>query len=783
MGVITALNFISYFGMISVGLGAVVLLASKYVKRHVKFLMGLHLITNFLLLLSFNLLSSETQRLSCYVLSLFSFLGFVLSYSSAVVLSIFNCAAVFYPHVFYNREMLVPAGLATLASWTVGLAVSVLAVGFKSYNIPTGTDCTPIPLMPRYGVVTLASVCLLCTCVVVGINMKLVQYFRKSRFHSNASVNQKASPPQLANDAAAKDRKNFETGSRPKTISVQIRKKSWTPCRCDNENEAVLKESRRPGMARMNGDVRQDMSVKARRGGSLGVHVIDVEPQTVAPASPLVYNTSKDFWSKTHDKSNSSCSRDIQPIVVDVDEPAVWVNKDIESSRFSQNIQGTEQTKEKKNDSFVQSQINRPPRDRFENCFSPQSQDNVQTSKSCRCFPAPQENREELYLSEVTYNKLSPILFVNHVASFCSGSNAIPLGFADECKPEVPSKLGRNHGRFSPQGKPEKQPLNKNKSCSSSQIKTTENLIKENKGSCPSHSRTSLQPLGKLGSSSHSQGQATWQPLGKLGSCSHSQGQATWQPLGKLGSSSHSQGQTTLRPLGKLGSSSHSQGQATWQPLGKLGSSSHLQSQATWQPLGKLGSSSHSQGQTTLRPLAKLGSSSHSQSQATWQPLGKLGSSSPSQGQATWQPLGKLGSSSPPQGQTALEPLGKPGNSSPPQGQTALEPLGKPGSSSPPQRQATLQPKRRNKTILVTLVILTLWTCCMNLPLTLYLFMSGSLDTTQAKREFLQSLIGSIAIFLIVIQSVLNPYLYLFRLIGMKDMKRTSSRIVNMCKR
>ncbi|RUS74943.1 hypothetical protein EGW08_017298 [Elysia chlorotica] len=106
---------------------------------------------------------------------------------SAVVLCSFNFAAVFYPHVFYRREMLVPAAVATVASWVVGVSVTVLAV---NPDFPADIACTPIPLMPRYGVMTLASTCLLCTIIVVAINIKLVLYFRKFRIHSSLAPNQ-----------------------------------------------------------------------------------------------------------------------------------------------------------------------------------------------------------------------------------------------------------------------------------------------------------------------------------------------------------------------------------------------------------------------------------------------------------------------------------------------------------------------------------------------------------------------------------------------------------------
>ena len=174
----TVLKATGYFGLISVGLGALVLFVSKNVKNHVKVLMGSHLFNTAILLLSFVLITSRSTRISCYLISLLLFLGSVLTYMSTVILSVFNFAAVFYPHVFYRREMLGPAGLAILGSWIVGISVSVPAVGSE---FPAGRACTPVPLMSRYGVATLTSTCLLCTIIVVAINMKLVHYFRKSR--------------------------------------------------------------------------------------------------------------------------------------------------------------------------------------------------------------------------------------------------------------------------------------------------------------------------------------------------------------------------------------------------------------------------------------------------------------------------------------------------------------------------------------------------------------------------------------------------------------------------
>ncbi|GFS05586.1 hypothetical protein ElyMa_004685400 [Elysia marginata] len=191
LNVKTIAHALCYFGVASVGLGVIVLIISHHVKKHVKILMGFHLTNNGILLLSVIWIGSKSAVISCYFKALAMALGFFLTYTSAVVLSIFNFAAVFYPHTFYKREMLMPACLATLASWVVGVLVSVFAVGF---NILSVSACTPIPLMPRYGVMTLAIICLVCSLLVAAMNIKLVQYFRKVRVQPSAAPSRDERP-------------------------------------------------------------------------------------------------------------------------------------------------------------------------------------------------------------------------------------------------------------------------------------------------------------------------------------------------------------------------------------------------------------------------------------------------------------------------------------------------------------------------------------------------------------------------------------------------------------
>ncbi|GFR94035.1 hypothetical protein ElyMa_000908600 [Elysia marginata] len=165
-------------------------------------------------------------------MSLGSTLGFILTYISALVLAVFNFAAVFYPHVFYKREMLRPAGAAILASWIVGLLVSVLAVGFDT---PTQTKCHPVPLMPRYGILTLVLTCLLCTVFIVVLNVRMVMYFRTFRIHSCIPLNESTNQPlqRLGSDVKDPTPIKAEPQDRRRPLTQALRS-------CDQEQVNVV---------------------------------------------------------------------------------------------------------------------------------------------------------------------------------------------------------------------------------------------------------------------------------------------------------------------------------------------------------------------------------------------------------------------------------------------------------------------------------------------------------------------------------------------------------------
>ncbi|RUS80004.1 hypothetical protein EGW08_012238, partial [Elysia chlorotica] len=114
------------------------------------------------------------------------------------------------------------------------------------------------------------------------------------------------------------------------------------------------------------------------------------------------------------------------------------------------------------------------------------------------------------------------------------------------------------------------------------------------------------------------------------------------------------------------------------------------------------------------------------------------------------------------------------------QKQTALS-QGESNRSSPPDRKlrgkqtrnncgncwstktnSTLRRERKKRTTLLTLVILTLGVCSMNLPFTLYMIWCGSLKTLEDKVDLFHSPYGSVPIVLVGTQTALNPYVYLF---------------------
>ncbi|GFS07020.1 hypothetical protein ElyMa_001239400 [Elysia marginata] len=228
--------------------------------------------------------------ISCYFISLTGNLGFILTYTSALVLTVFNFAAVVYPHVFYKRDMLIPAGFATLASWIIGVLVAVLAVGF---DIPTVAKCTPVSLMPRYGILTLVVTCLLCTFIVVVLNVKLVRYFRMFRIHPDLSRGKNITEPQRGTSSHLNDPEDPRNDSKSKQGSLRL-----TPKTNDQENSTALTSCRNQTATRepnrasrcSNEAVSDEKSTENCRRETMDIFVVNVKCQATRPLSDSACN-------------------------------------------------------------------------------------------------------------------------------------------------------------------------------------------------------------------------------------------------------------------------------------------------------------------------------------------------------------------------------------------------------------------------------------------------------------------------------------------------------------
>ncbi|RUS80942.1 hypothetical protein EGW08_011293 [Elysia chlorotica] len=510
--------------------------------------------------------------ISCYLISLMTFLGFALSHMSAVVLSSFNFAAVFYPYLFYNRDMLLPAGLATLASYIVGLIVSVLAVGFELVDIPYGTKCTPVPLMPRYGVITLATTCLICTFIVVLINSKVMKYFRKSRINSHPHIHSNTSSLPVEVGSVTNVTSSSRLISSLRFFNCRLgQRNSLTYDTNDQGRKAVLKYF--PCLKTEPGNYTNN---------STSSPVIGLEIKQVCIDSQDAYALALEPPYASDDKTTEYCPGGL---------------RDTSLGSGSQDIPSNTRA------SYTQ---------------------------------ASSENT-------------------------CSNTNGV-WNFPKNV-PTVKA-LYENH-ELSTQGHNEKEPMN-----------ITESSVSPRK-------------LDKL------------EPTRTYGSC--------------FSESATLEIKTTTSSVDP-----HT-----------IGSSLALDQPEDIpdKPEG------HHHGETG--PQVKPNREIATQEEAV----------SASKSQIMVQLMDK-------------EP-----------------------AFCSSKIHASVHPRRRNKTILVTLVLLTLWACCLNFPLTLYLLRSGSLETLEAKHEFLRSPMGSVSILLMGIQATLSPYVYLFRLISINDIKTMARDIVGLSKR
>ncbi|KAK3760352.1 hypothetical protein RRG08_063876 [Elysia crispata] len=583
--------------------------------------------------------------------------------------------------------MLVPAGLATLASWTVGLAVSVLAVGFKSYNIPTGTGCTPIPLMPRYGVVTLATSCLVCTLLVVAINMKLVQYFRKVFVVSITFGSKNISQPQRTIRSASNDKRSLRSDCRQK-LSVLYR--------CNQQRCVVLNKFRSerigPGDDEKSGlsrDVNLIQETHQRQSSlrNQDVFTVKIEHQQTFPPTASLPRTSQYVSCKTHYPSHPSDSHDINFSAADVYKLAFRANKDRDNGCTSPQIQGRGKTNDKKYHGSPQSQIMTRRLYPTEKCLSPQSQDKVKpclNNMSC-CSLQTQEKLRSAEIKEIrSFDSTPPALEASAQETqepvFMFASHALASGVRPQRGPVAIRAEEETRGRSSP-----KPPV---------AIRAEE----ETRG------RSSPKPPVAIRAEEDTRGRSSPKPPVAIRAEEETRGRSSPKPPVAIRAEEETRGRSSPKPPVAIGAEEETRGRSSPKPPVAIRAEEDTRGRSSPKPPVAIGAEEETRGRSSPQPPVPL------------------------------QPLRK--------------------------------------SCRPPQHQATVQPRRRNKTILITLVILSLWACGMNLPLTLYLFMSGSLDTIEAKKELLFSLKGSIPVIFIVAQAVLNPCLYLFRLIDVKDVKR-----------
>ncbi|GFR94023.1 hypothetical protein ElyMa_000908300 [Elysia marginata] len=588
-------------------------------------LMSAHLINNGILLLSLNLVASTIDGNSCYFKSLGTYLGFILTYISALVLAVFNFAAVFYPHVFYKREMLTPAGFAILASWIVGLLVSVLAVGFDT---PTQTKCYFITTMPRYGILTLSLTCLLCTVIIVVLNVRMFLYFRTFRIHSyippNKYTNQlKRDSTQAFKDSIAK-RDKSKTRQNPLTLASEI-----LPY---DDNDFVLTHFN---------DLR----------------VISKQREHNRRSSETATNGSL--------STGSNGGKPLDIFAVKVDFQAEGCLPGSTSCQISTGAQSS-QTRSGLLDS--PSQLTEIPK------ISPAiSTDYLEPS----CQHQHQHNAPS-WMSNI--------------------SSCLPL--RPYKMKQIKEKDAEQLSEGSPQIKRKMQPFTKNK-----RIPSSTSLD----ASCSLQIHNKVHPLIK--------------PMKEIDTLSSPHSHGTIQPDGENESAISLQHHNIAQSMTHTESPCPQQRYKNAKTLRKNENFGSLQRKDTFHPVST--DMSHY--------LTRNHSRSHSSARDE--------SSRSTQLNSTVQRSRK----------------------------TTRD-----ASSRSTQLNSTVQRSRkttRDKTIMMTLVMLTFYTCCMNLSFTISLLWAASLNSYEAKLELIESQCGKISIILILLHAVLNPYFYMFRLVTFNDIK------------
>ena len=119
----------------------------------------------------------------------------LVSYLLTVVLALNNYVAVFYP-LRCNEFLSLRKCLIYAAScWLGGLLISLTCT---DVHIPTRSICYLVSNMPRYGLITVSSVCLLCSCCVIIANVRTFMDIRRRSLqsaHTTRTPGQGTNPP------------------------------------------------------------------------------------------------------------------------------------------------------------------------------------------------------------------------------------------------------------------------------------------------------------------------------------------------------------------------------------------------------------------------------------------------------------------------------------------------------------------------------------------------------------------------------------------------------------
>ncbi|KAK3795725.1 hypothetical protein RRG08_019833 [Elysia crispata] len=112
----------------------------------------------------------------------------LVSYFMTVVLALNNYIAVFYP--IRCRQILSPTrSLAIVVScWLCGYLISLACVGAPAPSIESIKGCLLIAAIPRLGLVAVSCVCLLCSCIIVVFNVRVLKAIRRVDRQSGPAI-------------------------------------------------------------------------------------------------------------------------------------------------------------------------------------------------------------------------------------------------------------------------------------------------------------------------------------------------------------------------------------------------------------------------------------------------------------------------------------------------------------------------------------------------------------------------------------------------------------------